>query len=186
MHTMERLIILIALFPAVFMIHEFEEIIMFKPWLRKNKDELKIRFPKFERFLSKRKYFDISTSAFAVAVFHEFILVFLVTVFSLWYGFYGLWFAVFLGFSIHLFVHISQWIIYKKYVPVIITSFLTLPYCMYTFYVFIDSIKMSQNQILFCAVIGIVLTILSFPSAFYFAFKFEKWKKGFTCKKEQE
>ncbi|PID57953.1 MAG: HXXEE domain-containing protein [Ignavibacteriae bacterium] len=180
---MEKLKILIALLPIIFMIHDFEEIIMFKPWLDKNRSELKRRFPKFEDFLTKGNYFTLSTSAFAIAVLHEFILISLVTILSLWYNSYNWWFAAFSVYTIHLFVHIVQWIIYRKYVPVIITSILTLPYCIYTFIVFISTVEISQTQILFWTLVGIIVTILSFPSAFYFAFKFDNWKNKFYSTK---
>ncbi len=177
---MEKMEILITLLPIVFMIHDFEEIIMFKPWLSKNKSEIKERFPKFENFLAKKNYFDLSISGFSIAVLHEFVLTSLVTVLSLFYKSYDWWFGAFSVFSLHLFVHIIQWIIYGKYVPVIVTSILTLPYCIYTF---IEVTKMSQNQMLFWTLIGIVITILSFPSAFYLSFKFERWKhKSYICK----
>ncbi|PIE87452.1 MAG: HXXEE domain-containing protein [Bacteroidetes bacterium] len=176
---MERIHLLIALLPVVFMIHDFEEIIMFKPWLKRNRAELKRRFPKFEDFLTKRNYFNLSTSAFAVAVLHEFILITLVTVLSLWYNAYYWWFGAFAVYTLHLFVHIAQWLIYRKYVPVIITSFLTLPYCIYTFTVFIEVIPMTPVQMLLWTLIGVVITALSFPSAFYWAFKFERWKNKY-------
>ncbi|PIE79411.1 MAG: HXXEE domain-containing protein [Candidatus Delongbacteria bacterium] len=173
---MEKIEILIVLLPIVFMIHDFEEIIMFKPWLNKNKIEIKERFPKFKNFLSKKHYFNLSTSGFSIAVLHEFVLISLVTVLSLFYKSYDWWFGAFAVFSLHLFVHIIQWIIYGKYIPAIVTSILTLPYCIYTFIIFIETTKISQNQMLFWTLIGIVITVLSFPSAFYLAFKFEHWK----------
>ncbi len=173
---MEKVKILIALLPIIFMIHDFEEIIMFKPWLVRNRDELQKRFPKIILFLSKRDFFNLSTSAFIVAVLQEFILISLITVFSLWYNFYGWWFGAFFAYTLHLFLHIVQWIIYRKYIPVIITSILTLPYCIYTFIIFLNTIKMTQTQMLFWALLGVVLTVLNFPIAFYFAFKFEYWK----------
>ncbi len=174
---MEQIHLLIALLPMVFMIHDFEEIIMFKPWLQKNREELKKRFPAFEQFLTTKQYFNLSTSGFTVAILHEFVLIALVTVLSLWYNNYYWWFGAFSVYTLHLFVHIIQWIIYKKYVPFIITTFLTLPYCIYTFFVFIDTIAMSPTQMLLWTLLGIVITILSFPSAFYLAFAFERWKK---------
>ncbi len=173
---MEKIEILIASLPIVFMLHDFEEIIMFRPWLDKNRAELKARFPKFEKFLAQKNFFNLSTSAFAVAVLHEFILIALVTLLSLYYHAYHWWFAAFVVYTLHLFVHIVQWMIYQKYVPVIITSILTLPYCLYTFAVFIDVVKISQMQMLFWSLVGIAVTLLSFPSAFYFASKFESWK----------
>ncbi len=168
--------ILMAALPLVFMIHDFEEIIMFRLWLDKNHAELKQRFPKFERFLSQRQVFDLSTSAFAVAVFHEFILIATITVISLINNFYHLWFGAFAVYTLHLFVHIVQWLIYRKYVPVIITSLLTLPYCVYAFFVFVGTINTTPLTMLLWMIIGIIATIISFPSAFYLADKFEKWK----------
>lgn len=171
-----NIILLMSFLPVVFMIHDFEEIIMFKPWLSKNREELELRFPKFERFLAKRNYFHYSTSAFSMAVLHEFLIITLVTTLSLWFRAYNWWFAAFSAYFLHLFVHIIQWIIYKKYVPVIITSFFTLPYCIYTLYVFVQSKFLATNTMIIWMLIGVVLTVFSFPSAFYFASKFENWK----------
>lgn len=126
--------------------------------------------------MTKKNYFEYSTSAFAVAVLHEFLLIAGITYISLWYNIYHWWFAAFMAYFLHLFIHIGQWVIYRKYVPTIITSILTLPYCFYTFNIFISTTEMSYGQMLLWTIIGIVFTLLSFPSAFYFASKFEKWK----------
>lgn len=48
---MTKLETIVLLLPIVFMIHEYEEIIMFQNWLGNNRNELKRRFPKFEQFL---------------------------------------------------------------------------------------------------------------------------------------
>ena len=172
-----KLTLLMAMLPAVFILHDFEEIIMFKPWLSKNREELKRRFPKFEKFLERQRFFDYSTSAFAVAVMHEFLLIAVVTYLSLYFNAYHWWFAAFSAYFLHLFAHIGQWIIYRKYVPVIITSFLTLPYCFYTFSLFSEAAYMNYNSMVIWALTGVILAILSFPSAFYTAYKFEKFKK---------
>ncbi len=158
---------------------------MFEPWLRKNRSELKRRFPKFEKFLNKQHYFDYTTSAFAIAVLHEFILISFITIMSLWYDQYHWWFGAFMAYFLHLFVHIGQWIIYKKYVPVIITSILTLPYCFYTFKLFLTTTAMDFLQMLMWTIIGIIITVVSFPSAFFFASKFDRWVKENYYKNEK-
>ena len=111
---MSTLLFLMTLLPVVFMLHDFEEIIMFRPWLRRNRDELKARFPRFEAFLTRRGLFDYSTSAFAVAVCHEFTLLSVASYGALYTGVYGWWFAAFMAFFLHLFVHVGQWVIYRK------------------------------------------------------------------------
>ena len=73
---MTKLETIVLLLPIVFMIHEYEEIIMFQNWLGNNRNELKRRFPKFEQFLAHRGHFDYSTATFAVGTAHEFILMF--------------------------------------------------------------------------------------------------------------
>lgn len=72
---MTKLETIVLLLPIVFMIHEYEEIIMFQNWLGNNRNELKRRFPKFEQFLAHRGHFDYLTATFAVGTVHEFILI---------------------------------------------------------------------------------------------------------------
>lgn len=167
--------LLIALLPLVFMLHDFEEIIMFKPWLEKNRDEIKRRFPRIDKTLSKH-HDRLSTSAFAVAVLNEFLIIAIITYVSLYFNFYFLWFGAFMAFSVHLFVHIAQWVIYGKYVPVIVTSILALPYCVYTLVQFLKVTDMAAEQLLFWAALGIIIAIASFVPAFFFASRFENWK----------
>ena len=90
--------LLIALLPFVFMLHDFEEIIMFKPWLQKNRDEVKRRFPRIDKIL-QHNHDQLSTSAYAVAVLHEFLIIALITYGSLFFDLYHWWFAAFAAFS---------------------------------------------------------------------------------------
>ncbi len=163
--------LLIAILPIVFMIHDFEEIIMFKPWLTKNREELKRRFPKMERFMAKNSLFDLSTSAFAVAVMQEFLLISAATFVSLYFDDYSVWFAAFMAYFVHLFMHIGQWVLFRKYVPVIITSILTMPYCIYTFLRFLRFTEMTDIQLLLWSFAGVVAAVLSFFPAFFLATK---------------
>ena len=174
---MARINLIMMLLPFVFMVHEYEEIIMFRRWIDRNREELRKRFPKIESFFTRRGVFDYSTSTFAVGTAHEFILISVVSFCSVWTGEYQWWFAALTGYSVHLLMHIVQWIVYRKYVPVIITSLLTLPYCIYSFAEFSKTTVLSFSQMVLWAAIGIVLTILSLFSAFFFMDRFQRWKK---------
>ena len=55
---MADLELIMLLLPVVFMVHEYEEIIMFRHWLDRNKDKLKREFPKFDRFLVRSGHFN--------------------------------------------------------------------------------------------------------------------------------
>jgi len=76
------------------MIHEYEEIIMFRRWIDRNREELRKRFPKIESFFTRRGVFDYSTSTFAIGTAHEFILISVVSFCSVWTGEYQWWFGV--------------------------------------------------------------------------------------------
>lgn len=73
--------LILFLFPIVFMIHEFEEIIMVEKWMRKHRDELSERFP----IMTKRLEWltRIDTRSFTVIVAEEFLIVSTLTVTSI-------------------------------------------------------------------------------------------------------
>ena len=167
--------LLIMLLPLVFMFHDFEEIIMFRPWFEKNREEVHRRFPGLNKTLSKN-HDRLSTSGFAVAVLHEFAIITLITCLSLYFNSYHWWFGAFAAFSIHLLIHIGQWAVYQKYVPVIVTSVIALPYCIFTFIEFLKVTDMTIGQMFLWAAIGILLTLASFIPAFFLASRFEDWK----------
>ena len=172
MSTLEKMMLLL---PIVFMFHDFEEIIMFRWWLRKNRSQLQQRFPSVEKFLAKRKMFSYSTAAFSVAVMHEFLLISLVSYAGIFSASPKWWFASFMAFFIHLIVHIMQWIAYRTYIPMIITSILALPYCFYTLSLFIKDNLLSTEAMFMWTGIGVILMLLSFPLAFFWASKFHQY-----------
>ncbi|BAK24961.1 hypothetical protein PGTDC60_0799 [Porphyromonas gingivalis TDC60] len=108
---------------------------------------------------------------------HEFILISLISFCAVWLGAYQWWFAAFAGYSFHLIVHLAQWTIYRKYIPVIITTFLTLPYCVYAFVELEKTSILSPLQMFLWSVVGIILTVLSLLSAFFVMSKFQQWQE---------
>lgn len=168
--------ILIALLPVVFMVHDFEEIIFLQIWLKKNREELRLRFPLF----AKRIYpihDGLSTPSFALATLHLFVAISLCTFFSLYFNSYGLWFGAFIIFFLHILIHIVQWLMWRRYVPMIFTSIAALPYCIYTLLSFLEVTHMHYTEmILWTITVGLALLPLFFI-AFYNARKFEAWKR---------
>ena len=127
---------LITLLPLIFMFHDFEEIIFIKSWILKNDKYLQQRFPKLSKQILKMK--NVSTSTFALGVAEEFILFVAITYFSLLTDNYGWWLGLLVAFTLHIFLHITQFIVVKRYVPAITTSILVLPYCLFTLVKFIN------------------------------------------------
>jgi len=147
--------ILVSMFPIVFIFHDFEEIIYMKSFLAKNSEYLQTRFPKLSKQLLKMN--GISTAAFAFGVAEEFILFSILTYVSLLTSNYGWWFGLLIGFTLHIIIHILQFIVIRKYVPVIITSILVLPYCIYAIVKFGSLQILSVQQMIFYSLIMTVV-----------------------------
>ena len=170
---MNRYNIIVWLLPIVFMIHDFEEIIFFKSWISKNRDYLAKKFPKLsKRFLFRLE--NLSTSAFALAVAEEFVLLSLITLGSILFDNYLLWLAAFMGFFVHLLIHLVQWIVVKRYIPAIYTTFLSLIYCSYSLYVIISNNIFQPLEIVLWTLIGVVLVGVNLTFAHKLAEIFDK------------
>jgi len=129
--------VMVWLFPILFMFHDFEEIIFMQAWSSKNRNFLTHRFPALLKKLSS--HFDqITTSAFALGVAEEFILISIITVLSYVTNWYILWTGLFITFALHLVIHCFQALVLRKYVPAIITSIICLPIC---FYIISNAVK---------------------------------------------
>lgn len=168
---------MVWLFPVVFMIHEFEEIIFFKLWFRDNDTYLLKRFPKLaETFLPRIG--KLSVQAFTVAVAEEFALLSLVTIISVLLDTYLLWLAMFMGFFIHLLVHLVQWLVFRRYIPAIYTTFISLIYSSYSLY-FILSIGLFEiKQIIVWSIIGVGIVFGNLFFAHKLAELFDKRTKA--------
>lgn len=123
---MNGLILMIG-FPVVFLIHELEEIIYQREWMLDHYEELEERFPKAKPIIEY--LLKLNTKAFALAAFEEFVIIFLTSSPEkeiIPYGGY-IWPAVFMAFSLHLFVHVILGIVIRGYVPGLVTSILFTP-----------------------------------------------------------
>jgi hypothetical protein len=159
------------LLPIVFMLHDFEEIIMFRPWLDKNRDLLARRFPWLVNKVLPT-YVQMSTSGFAFAVAIIFLLISAVTFVSVELNLTALWMGVFLVFAIHLIFHVIQYLIFSSYVPVIISSALSFLYCGYVIYYWQYLPPVSSLSLLgwFSAVLFAAIVLV--PTSLWFA---KKW-----------
>ncbi len=167
---MNELELIVSLFPIVFMLHEFEEIIGFKPWVVKDGLWIAKKFPKAAKQITL--YERLSVPAFALAVLEEFVLVGLVTVLALTLQWYSAWIAVFMGFSLHILMHIGQWIVVGKYIPIAVTSLLSLPYIVWGIYKIYS--QYSISMIVFCFIIGTIVLIVNLRFVHKLALQFDK------------
>ena len=165
--------IIVWLLPIVFMIHDFEEIIFFKSWIARNKDYLWDKFPKLSKRLFVRLE-NFSVPAFSLAVAEEFVLLSIVTVLSVVYESYLLWFGIFMGFFIHLLVHLIQWIALRRYIPAIYTSIAALFYCIFSLNYILKNKLFETNEIFVWTFIGFGFMMINLIIAHKLAELFDK------------
>ncbi|HBG42724.1 MAG TPA: HXXEE domain-containing protein [Porphyromonadaceae bacterium] len=151
---------IVWLLPVVFMLHEFEEILFFRQWLHKNKVFLSQKYPKVSAFLLVRVG-HLSTEGFVLAVAEEFVLLSVVTVLSVVFDCYWLWLGVFMGFSVHLLVHLLQWIAFRRYIPGIYTTLLALVYSVWAFRFIVVYDLFTWKEIILCTIIGFAAVVLN-------------------------
>lgn len=162
------------LLPIIFMIHDFEEIIMFKPWVRKNAHFLRTRFPRMAARMLPH-FEGLSTSAFALAVAVMFLIVASVTLIAVEYDLYALWAGVLIAFFIHLVIHVGQFLVVKRYVPVIITSLVAAPYCVWALVVVNARHPLPRAETLLWSAAALVVIAGALPLAHSLAARFERW-----------
>jgi len=157
-------------FPLAFIVHDGEEIVIQHKWMLTHKDLLIQKFPKAKRVISHLS--SLSTTAFAMAVLEELILLLLATAYILIGGAYAteLWIALFMAFSVHFVIHIAQGVMVKGYVPGLVTSILMLPYA----YFGISKIceEVSGDKLLHLSILGIVAMIINLRFAHWTGKKF--------------
>ena len=115
------------LLPVFFMIHDFEEIIMIKPWLRRNGDALRARFPVVAAKMIPSTG-SLSTNAFAVLVAIEFIALSAVAFLAAEFRCVHLWSGFLIAFLIHIAMHVAQFVAWRGYVPAVLTCVPALMY----------------------------------------------------------
>lgn len=120
---------LVWCFLGAFVWHELEEIFFLMPWLRKRRTELLSRFPRLAKPFVRLS--GLSTRAFFVAVCEEWALLWLISITALSSGWYGLWFGVFFAFVLHLCGHVLQALVWRGYIPALVTSLVLLPGSIY-------------------------------------------------------
>lgn len=148
---------IIWLFPLLFIFHDLEEIIGFIPWLQRN-----------ERLLAKKAtailktHKDLSTEGFALAVAEEFVVVFFVSFFAIFYHtrfLYLIWLGGFIAFALHLVLHILQAIWIRRYIPALATSILCLPVSSIIIWKTTTLLHINTIELLVFSLIGVLIVI---------------------------
>lgn len=154
---------LIWLVLSVFIIHDFEEIIVMERWISKNEGKLLNVLPqRFHGYFQRT--FPRKTAGFAIAVLLEYFGI-LFTVFIALFGKQYEWSVVgILGIVsilfLHSFTHLTQSMILKIYTPGVLTAIvLLIPFCIY-FYSYVLSKDITNWVMIWYSIpVGVLLAL---------------------------
>ena len=122
-------------------------------WIEKNGAAMHRRFPRLRYLI--RKMEEMTTRRFATIAFEEFLIVSTCTFVSLQTGDLEAWYCCLAAFSVHLFVHIIQFIVWRRYIPAIVSTVFCLPYCIWAIH---DTyLFFSLRELFLYALLGILL-----------------------------
>lgn len=159
---MNQFVILVIALPLLFMLHDFEEMIVRKAWMGKYAPVLYKRFPRMKKQIELLQ--KMSSAAFAIAVAEEFIILGVVSMAVLYSSFaqwvFLSWIALLWAFFFHLLVHIMQGIVLRQYTPGVMTSVLCLSYSVYTLYALTAGGYPLSVQFV-CATVGILFMVMN-------------------------
>lgn len=120
---------LMWLLPVFFMIHELEEIIILKPWLRRNREELEYRFPVLKKLLAHLDR--LTVPAFALVVAEEFVILSVITIIAVEFEFFNLFAGLLGAFFLHMLMHTVQAVMVKRSGPAVPVITVVCLYCLY-------------------------------------------------------
>ncbi len=115
-------LVLLWLFPALFMVHEFEEVVLVGAWRKRNTAYFSTRNSQLTPYVAF-----VSTPSFASAVAEEWLLLLVITAAALIFRNYFLWYGMLFAFTLHLIVlHLILGSFFHRYVPGVFTAALFL------------------------------------------------------------
>ena len=111
------------LFPSIFMLHEFEEMLLFPYFMGRNQQLQR-------RFLAGA----FTPFRFNAVVCQEFILLLIVLGLSIYFESFDIYITVIIAYIYHVIGHIFQSIFLRQYIPGVLSGIITSGYCAYQMY----------------------------------------------------
>jgi hypothetical protein len=154
---------LIWLFPIMFVLHDFEEIIMAEKWMKRNSTVVYELLPEkiADRII---KQFSMSTAQFAVSVLVIFLFVSSSSIIANQYVIQGLLGSIYffttitLTFFLHAFTHIGQAAILRSITPGAFTSLIVvIPYGLVLYHSLLVNEVVTWKTIFVCLPFGLLI-----------------------------
>ena len=140
---------------SLFMIHEFDEIILVKPWIKQNQDH-----PAYQKemFIAGKSSYP-STESLSLMIAEEFVLAFLLLLVAIFCHFSELALAVTICHALHLLGHVSQVIQFRSWVPGGLTAVLTFPFLLVVLVVYLSQNSVSWTLLILLSIL-VMLALL--------------------------
>lgn len=142
-----HILTVVWLFPIIFMLHDFEEILTIERWVKRNKDVVLEKLPpSLHKFFYSS--FQVTTLQFSQDVFRIFLVIIAATLMAALFSFYFPFLMLLALFIAHVFTHTGSAIYLRKYTPGVITSFvIVFPYSLYAYYRLLDEAVITGGDI---------------------------------------
>lgn len=160
------------LFVVVFMLHEFEEIIMLEAWLKKHAHTFHGLAGKAVTVFQKKQN-RLSTASFTLIVAFEFVGLSCLVGYCVQTGDVELWTAALFAFQWHIIVHLLQFLVVRRYTPALITSVTSSVYFIYS----IQNLagRPGLTQVISMSLLLLLAMAVYLKLGFYFASRFQAW-----------
>ena len=145
---------------SLFMLHEFDEIILIRPWISQNQDHQDYQK---EMFIARKGSY-LSAESIALMIAEEFLLAFILLLLAILFRISELTMAIGFCHTFHLLGHIKQVFRFRRWVPDGFTALTTFPIFILVFVLYLSqqSVSWLLLLILSALVMAIILANLAF------------------------
>ena len=145
---------------SLFMLHEFDEIILVRPWISQNQDHQGYQK---EMFIARRRSY-LSAESIALMIAEEFLLAFILLLLAILFRIPELALAIGFCHNLHLLGHIMQVFRFHRWVPGGFTALTTFPILILIFILYLcqQSVSWLLLLILSALVMAFLLANLAF------------------------
>lgn len=167
--------VIALMLPIIFILHDFEEIIMVNAWQQKYAIQL-------EKAATKPFAHWVSPDSGTIAVSIEFLILLTVSLISIFFQKYLIWYGVFFVFVIHLVLHYFLSFRFRHYIPGLTTSVFFMPLCLYILYSCAKQLSYGTSTLVVTCLVSTIVFIFFFRWITRMIKTFGEWLSLYSSK----
>lgn len=156
---------------SLFMLHEFDEIILIRPWISQNQNHQGYQK---EMFIARRGSY-LSAESIALMIAEEFLLAFILLLLAILFRIPELALAIGFCHTLHLLGHIMQVFRFRRWVPGGFTALTTFPILILVFVFYLSQQSVSWPLLLILSVLVMAFLLANLVFLHSRAKKLEAW-----------